>query len=844
MPNPAARRRLLALTTAFAAAQGQSAAVADDLTYQGGAWNAGSSWSTGNVPTEFDYLRFPVNGAPNQVQLNGGGVAYELYFEGGEGSYELLSEAGGRLRTAHIINDGSDQTKISVGQLTGLQIDQDTSRLVIEGSSETTINSIIVDDQGRTTDVWLRAIVKNLTTHSGATHVLGNTKLIDGGAFLLSNSVVIERSTLILDNSGDSENGNRISNSATVSLSGSPIILQGSGHDAVANRERIGSVALGAGGSRVDMYGGASLIALGTGQGIQRDNNARGTIVVNDYGDGAFITNPSGRIDGTVPYAIYSDNGEASPAVYDPGVDGAFGNTDDIGFRRPDISVVETNINLAGTAEHVYVSGNQTLNTSLTFRTLSVYDDATLDLGAATASLSDGVVLLDTGNLGTTDAAKITGSPNAILTTSPGRELFVYGGGPNNEIAVQISGTDGLTYSPRDGSIFSNARLILSRANSYGGPTTVNGGILALRTQQALPVSSILKLVESSIEFDYAGSIVPNRIIFDNGTATPFGGGSFIRDIRLKDGQTFSFTGSFEGRGAFFTSGNGSTMKIDTSVAVTALTPGEFSLWPRAGSKLQVDGRLGDGIQTFGTVILFEGSLSGNGRLTGGFQLSGGDFRPGPNGGTGVGLFRVRDCGLYEGAAFFQVNGNQRGITYDALDVDQGCFTNEHTTFTVQGSYNAPVGTRLDLIHYGSHFSFGPTPTTVINPLPKPANANWIYYYDADSLTIALAGPAGDATIDGAVNFQDLVILAQNYGQMGTNYTTGDFNNDGTTDFADLVSLAQHYNTSALSGDIVPASEQDFAADWALAQSLAPEPATLLAAAGVVSMTGRRRRAN
>ena len=55
----------------------------------------------------------------------------------------------------------------------------------------------------------------------------------------------------------------------------------------------------------------------------------------------------------------------------------------------------------------------------------------------------------------------------------------------------------------------------------------------------------------------------------------------------------------------------------------------------------------------------------------------------------------------------------------------------------------------------------------------------------------------GDANLDGKVDFNDLVILAQNYGKTGVFWQDGDFNYDGKVDFADLVKLAQNYGKSA-----------------------------------------------
>jgi hypothetical protein len=97
----------------------------------------------------------------------------------------------------------------------------------------------------------------------------------------------------------------------------------------------------------------------------------------------------------------------------------------------------------------------------------------------------------------------------------------------------------------------------------------------------------------------------------------------------------------------------------------------------------------------------------------------------------------------------------------------------------------------------------------------------------------------GDANLDGTIGFPDLVRLAQNYSGANKTWAEGDFNYDGIVDFPDLVSLAQNYG---LSLDTVDGASPEFAADWALAQSLIPEPVSvsiLLPAAGLFA---RRRR--
>ncbi len=73
----------------------------------------------------------------------------------------------------------------------------------------------------------------------------------------------------------------------------------------------------------------------------------------------------------------------------------------------------------------------------------------------------------------------------------------------------------------------------------------------------------------------------------------------------------------------------------------------------------------------------------------------------------------------------------------------------------------------------------------------------------------------GDANHDRVVDFDDLLILAQNYGNAGT-FSLGDFNYSGTVDFDDLLILAQRYGSSlmadwnaALHGQEAPARSSE-----------------------------------
>jgi autotransporter-associated beta strand protein len=115
------------------------------------------------------------------------------------------------------------------------------------------------------------------------------------------------------------------------------------------------------------------------------------------------------------------------------------------------------------------------------------------------------------------------------------------------------------------------------------------------------------------------------------------------------------------------------------------------------------------------------------------------------------------------------------------------------------------------------------------------------------STVVARYTLGGDATLDGTVDFNDLVKLAQNYNttvSAGSEswWNRGDFTYDGITDFNDLVKLAQNYNTS-LPSEPIPGATPGFEADLARAFASVPEPGTLsILGIGGIALLGRRRR--
>jgi hypothetical protein len=98
----------------------------------------------------------------------------------------------------------------------------------------------------------------------------------------------------------------------------------------------------------------------------------------------------------------------------------------------------------------------------------------------------------------------------------------------------------------------------------------------------------------------------------------------------------------------------------------------------------------------------------------------------------------------------------------------------------------------------------------------------------------------GDANFDGSVNFDDLLILAQHYGEtnLTLSATVADLDLGGAVNFDDLLRLAQNYGSTALT-QASSTTRSEFDADWALARSMVPEPiAIVFLPVGIV----RRRR--
>jgi hypothetical protein len=140
---------------------------------------------------------------------------------------------------------------------------------------------------------------------------------------------------------------------------------------------------------------------------------------------------------------------------------------------------------------------------------------------------------------------------------------------------------------------------------------------------------------------------------------------------------------------------------------------------------------------------------------------------------------------------------------WNSLQYSDFVFTNLNTgqTFIPDGAYVDPTN-RI----YSPSFS---------TPLP---DGNYTAFIDKDNVSDILGRKlvsdytmnffvlSGDVNRDRVVSFDDLLVIAQNYGKNQKSWSTGDVNYDQKVDFSDLLILAQKYGSTMAGATLQMAS--------------------------------------
>jgi autotransporter-associated beta strand protein len=399
---------------------------------------------------------------------------------------------------------------------------------------------------------------------------------------------------------------------------------------------------------------------------------------------------------------------------------------------------------------------------------------------------------------------------------------------PNADYAVALGGIDNGTavINQNGGTVFIAPTSLLGifYHGANGGTETYNlaGGTLTTNGISAEGGSTV-----KTFNFN-GGTLIANKNFTvpnpNFGTPASFfttvsNGGGTINTA----GFDVTWTTPFTGNGALTKDGEG-------SLNLTAVGTYAGGTTVSAGTLLVSNTAAGSGTGSGAVAVSAGATLGGSGTVGGNATISG-KLAPGSIGATG---------GISFGSAVTFNAGSAAAIQFAAAaDVDHVGVVGTATLAgaaqleTFNGYVPAYGQTHrvLDASAISGHF------TTVSGHQLTPTR--WLAVtYDATGVNVTAALP-GDADLNTIVGFSDLVQLAQNYNLSGRVWAQGDFNGTGTVDFDDLVVLAQNYNGTATPGGLMLGP--DFAADWALAQSLVPEPTTFFVLLAPLALAARRR---
>ena len=467
------------------------------------------------------------------------------------------------------------------------------------------------------------------STFTGTLNIgAGQVVLAGAGATLATTNIVIGRQDavfanslpaagviglLVLANGGSSvfpmlgtssgaigANANRIPDTATVDMRGANIRLVAKDGDNNSLTETVGTVQLTRGVNGLTLsapsYGTNIVTTLAVtsllrtpGAGLTAMNGVYNLNGFSVFGTG---TNLEGRItfgtingaapaaamiNGIIPWAV---NGTQVGGYYwsasysgDFLTYGAYGLTPFTGFV--------TDINAAGPTDNVKCTGSPTLGADRTINSLTLNASELYGAGK-TLTLASGAVNLYAGNGG-----RLTLGPNVNFN---GKEAIIFVSGRQFWFNSPLSNTggNGLTFNG-----LNNGSLKLgSTANSYTGPTTVNGGLLMVYNG-SIPASSPVVLNEGSgldMQLDnltVASLAGMGYVWFQNAA----GSGNYTLTVGGGNTST-TYAGTVLDHSPSFSGVTGSVVKAGTGVWTLSGTNGYTGATTVSGGGLVVNGAL------------------------------------------------------------------------------------------------------------------------------------------------------------------------------------------------------------------------------------------------------------
>jgi autotransporter-associated beta strand protein len=424
-----------------------------------------------------------------------------------------------------------------------------------------------------------------------------------------------------------------------------------------------------------------------------------------------------------------------------------------------------------------------------------------INLGATTTT--GGLRYVGTTNASTNRVLSLAGTTGGGVLDSSGSGTvtftanFAAGGAASKTLTLTGTNTGANTIAGiiRDNSAANKTSLVksgagtwsLTGANTFTGGTTITGGTLVINADNRLgaapaapPTAGAIVLNGGALQAAATFTLSANRGIA-LGPASGAGGGT----IDVTGGSVLTYTGVIANNG-------GGTGGLTKAGAGTLSLSGAHTY-------------SGDTAVTAGTLVL-GGSIANSS----GVVVTGGTLQI-----TADHNFKALDVQKsLPGLQSFDLNNHSIKIFATNLAAAQTSTASQVVDVGGDGIYDS---------------------TNAANTAVGYAVVNNSYVLVKKTLL-------GDATMDGAVDFNDLVVLAQHYNASAGNlWPDGDFTRDGAVNFSDLVPLAQNYNTTLPAGAIRGAPvgfEQDLAAAFATV----PEPSGALLIAGAILQLQRRRR--
>jgi hypothetical protein len=446
-----------------------------------------------------------------------------------------------------------------------------------------------------------------------------------------------------------------------------------------------------------------------------------------------------------------------------------------------------------------------------------------------TATISNWFVVGREGGKGTVDI-----SAGSLIKKGGGNTPIGEGGNGTRTNSFTVRGTG--TFDAQTGEVWvSNGNTTTTMTVQDSGVFNVNNWLAVGRNNTAIGILNVSG--NATVTKAGSGNFTIGSGGGSNGTVNQTGG-----SITVNTGETYVAEG---GNGTYNFSGGTLNAPGLFDVGHTGGGTGTFNVSATAVANIGTI-RIGEANSVNGIVNLNGGTINATtivGRNSTGtktFSFAGGTLAAGSfNVGTGLtntGTGKLSPGLAAVGATAITGTYTQGATASMAIDLASAAsFDTVSATgaVTLDGPVNlALLGGYVPNLYTPVSIVTAPSVTGIfssVNGIVASPTRRLAVTYNGTSVLLQAAEP-GDANLNGSVEFQDLVALAQNYNLGGKSWVSGDFTGDGTVEFADLVLLAQFYNTPAT-----------FQSDWAFAQSIAPEPASLMVL-GFAGLLGMRKR--